>query len=243
MKLFNKLSEWYCLVTRLEDYKEEAIIYSKEFKKNNVSSILELGSGAGFNAYYMKKEFNMELSDISSNMLSLSKKINSEIVHFNFDMRDFKLNKKYDGIFIHDSISHIYSIKDLNKVIKNAYNTLEPNGMLIIAPDFIKDTFEEYTECGGYTDKENNRTIKYIEWYMDKNKYDNIVEAYIVYVMKDQNNEITIEEDFSSMGIFSLNEWDEVLRENGFYAKFKNATSHDGKEIKYIRAVKIEDTN
>ncbi|RCX11132.1 hypothetical protein DFR58_1278 [Anaerobacterium chartisolvens] len=33
IKTFTSLTEWYHLITRLEDYKEEALIYKKMFLK------------------------------------------------------------------------------------------------------------------------------------------------------------------------------------------------------------------
>jgi trans-aconitate methyltransferase len=63
----------------------------------------------------MKKYFNMTLVDLSKDMLEVSKKLNSDCKHFQGDMRNFRINKIFDAVFIHDATMFITNIDDLKK--------------------------------------------------------------------------------------------------------------------------------
>jgi trans-aconitate methyltransferase len=66
-----------------------------------MKSVLELGCGAGHNAYYLKNRFNITLSDLSPEMLSLSKKINPGCEHIQGDMRTLNLDRTFDAMFLY----------------------------------------------------------------------------------------------------------------------------------------------
>ena len=108
MKLYNELAtDWYQLLTPLEDYLEEAKIYHALFQEKRRPvplTVLELGCGAGHNAFYMKQWYALTLSDISENMLTISRKLNPECVHVLGDMKTLRLGETFDAIFIHDAI-------------------------------------------------------------------------------------------------------------------------------------------
>jgi|GEM_PF-6775399 len=60
------LSSWYPLLTPVEDYQKEAVIYTELLLRHDpkMKSILEMGCGAGHNAYYLKKRFSMILTPL-----------------------------------------------------------------------------------------------------------------------------------------------------------------------------------
>jgi trans-aconitate methyltransferase len=90
MLIYSELAtKWYHLFDPLEDHEDEASLYLEVLfrKVSTHKSLFELGSGAGNNAYYMKKKFQCNLTDISPEMLALSKSKNPECEHFRGDMR------------------------------------------------------------------------------------------------------------------------------------------------------------
>ena len=62
-------------------------------------TLLELGSGGGNNASYLKARFQMVLVDRSSGMLAVSRALNPECEHVEGDMRTVRLGRQFDGVF------------------------------------------------------------------------------------------------------------------------------------------------
>ena len=107
-KLYSSLAEWFHLLTRPEDYAEEAEFYRRAILSASTGTcrtLLELGCGGGNNASWMKEYFQLTLTDISPDMLSVSRSINPECEHLLGDMRTLRLDRVFDAVFIHDAVS------------------------------------------------------------------------------------------------------------------------------------------
>ena len=67
MKLYSELADWWPLLSRPEDYAEEAAFYAQAMASASIrplNSVLELGSGGGNNASHMKRHFDMTLVEL-----------------------------------------------------------------------------------------------------------------------------------------------------------------------------------
>ena len=73
-KLYTELAGWWQLVSPTGDYADEAAFFGELFQAENAKTVLELGSGGGEVAWFLKKDFMLTLTDISSRMLAESKK-------------------------------------------------------------------------------------------------------------------------------------------------------------------------
>ena len=75
MKLYHELANWWHLLSAPEEYAEEAGLYWEVISKykTNIKNALELGSGGGNNAYHLKQKCNFTLTDLSPEMISISK--------------------------------------------------------------------------------------------------------------------------------------------------------------------------
>ncbi len=219
LKMYDSLAEWWPLLSAPEDYYEEAIAFKDILLKSdpNTKSVLELGSGGGNNASHMKKYFAMSLVDVSKNMLKVSKKLNPDCEHFQGDMKNFRINRMFDAVFIHDAIMYMTSVDDLAKVLITANLHCKMNGHLLIVPDVFKETFKPNTTHGGY-DK-NNKSLRYLEWNYDPNPDDNEFETDFVIMMRDGQNELRIEHDHHTYGIFSKNTWITLFENTGLKAE------------------------
>lgn len=217
MKLYKKYAKYFSLLTPKEHYAREANYYSNLF--SGKQTILELGSGGGHNAYYLKKHFAMTLVDISEEMISCSKQLNPECTHIIGDMRSLFLEKKFDVVFIHDAIMHINNQDDLYKVMQTAYKHLSNDGICLICPDFIAENFIEGTESGG-TDAEDGSGIRYLEWRWQPLKQNvetkNIYYVDMIYAIKDQFNNLTTDHDRGENGLFKRELWLALLKNVGF---------------------------
>ncbi len=217
-KLYNELAAaWYQLLTPVSGYKEEADLYHQIFQeKQNPPpvTILELGSGAGHNAYHMKQWYKLTLSDISEDMLAISKRINPECEHRHGNMKTLQLNKTFDAVFIHDAVMYMTSEEELEQALQTAFIHCKAGGMVLIAPDFTKDNFSAGTDCGGSDD--NGRGLRYLEWTRDPDPNDDSYTVDYAYLMRDADGSIHVEHDHHVEGLFSEATWLNILKNVGF---------------------------
>ena len=109
-KLYSELADWWPLLSRPADYEEEAHIFRETIIQNSKrppKTMLELGSGGGNNASFLKRYFAVTLVDLSADMLRVSRNLNPECEHIQGDMRSIRLERTFDIIFIHDAIGYM----------------------------------------------------------------------------------------------------------------------------------------
>ncbi len=219
-RLYSYWSKAMPFITPRTDYKKEAGIYSEILLKHNpkTKTLLELGCGAGNNAYYLKKRFKMTLTDASNNMIALSKKLNRSCEHVVGDMRTIRLKKQFDAVFIHDSLSYMTTRKDLFRAIKTAYFHCVPGGCALFVPDFFKETFRARTSHGG-SDR-GNSGARYLEWVYDPHPSDNVYFSEFAVLFKSKSGRVSSLYERHKLGIFSRQEWLNLLGAVGFEGRF-----------------------
>ena len=89
----------------------------------DVETVLELGSGGGNNASHLKQHFALTLVDRSEQMLDVSSGLNPECEHIEGDMRTVRLDRTFDGVFVHDALAYIVTEPDLEAVFETALST------------------------------------------------------------------------------------------------------------------------
>ena len=99
-KLYTELAGWWQLVSPTEDYADEAAFFGTLLRAENARTLLELGSGGGNVAWFLKKDFTLTLTDISGGMLMESKKQNPEVEHIEGNMRVLRLGRTFDAVLI-----------------------------------------------------------------------------------------------------------------------------------------------
>src|SRR3712207_8870135 len=100
-RLYADLASWFHLLTPPEDYAVEAEFYRSvtvESAEIPVRTVLELGSGGGNNASHLKAHFELTLTDLSDEMLAISRGLNPECEHVQGDMRTLRLDRQFDEI-------------------------------------------------------------------------------------------------------------------------------------------------
>jgi SAM-dependent methyltransferase len=222
MKLYRELAEWWQLFSPVEEYSEEAASFIRILRENcepSCRTILELGAGAGGNAFYLKKEFAMTLVDLSPEMLAESRKINSELEHLAGDMRDIRLNRQFDAVFIHDAICYMRGEEDLRRTIETAFVHCKPGGATVIAPDYVRETFKPSTEQGGRdgdvgTENEN-RALRWLMWTFDPNLEDATYAVHFAFLLK-KGEVVSLEHDYHAEGLFARGDWLRLFGEAGF---------------------------
>jgi hypothetical protein len=219
-RLYDEFSSWWSILSAPEDYAEEADFYWHAILnacRNTPETMLELGSGGGNNASHLKHHFRMTLVDLSPGMLEVSSRLNPECEHILGDMRNIRLSRQFDVVFIHDAIMYMITELDLQRAIETAYIHCCPEGVALFAPDHVKETFKSQTKHGGHDGE--NRGLRYLEWVWDPDPSDSTYACDFAYLLRDEDGDVQCEYDRHTLGIFKREVWLQILREVGFMAQ------------------------
>lgn len=221
MKLYAELAEWWQLFSPVEEYAEEGASFLKILRENGAPgcrSVVEFGSGAGGNAFYLKKEFSMTLVDISPEMLAVSRAVNPQCEHLTGDMRYVRLNRTFDAVFIHDAIAYLTTEADLLAALETAFIHCKSGGAAVIAPDHIRETFQPSTEHGGRdgsTGKDENRAMRWLMWTFDPDCDDATYTVDFAFLLK-EGEAVRVEHERHIEGLFARAEWLRLFAQAGF---------------------------
>jgi SAM-dependent methyltransferase len=215
-KIYGELADWYDLIDPVEDHKEEVDQFIADFERGiqgKAETLLELGAGAGNNAYFLKERFACTLTDISEPMLIRSRAQNPECEHIQGDMRTLRLERQFDAVLIHDAIVYMAELGDLKAALRTAWEHTRPGGATIIAPDCLKDNFREFTQT--YEGEKGDRAFRMVEWnWTDDPAVDRCFCDYGFLLRT--GTDIQMVHDRHIEGLFSKATWVEVLTELGF---------------------------
>ncbi len=215
-RLYTELAGWWQLVSPTEDYADEAAFFEELFRAENAETVLELGSGGGNVAWFLKGGFTLTLTDISGAMLAESKKQNPELEHIEGDMRALRLDRTFDGVLIHDAIMYMTGEEDLRAAMVTAYEHCRPGGVVVIAPDWVAETFRPQTTHEGAD--EGGRGVRYLEWVWDADPSDSEVNYEVILALK-EGDELRTVVDRQIVGVFARATWLRLLKDVGFEAR------------------------
>jgi SAM-dependent methyltransferase len=235
-ELYTSLAGWFHLLTRPQDYAEEAHYFGELIKSSAdipVKTVLELGSGGGNNASHLKQHFQLTLTDLSPPMLELSRTINPQCEHLQGDMRTLQLGRLFDAVFIHDAICYLTSLPDLRQAVETAFTHCRPGGVALFAPDFTRETFLAGTSHGGYDG--DSRSLRYLEWTWDPEPSDDTYLTDFAYLLRDETGELNVISDRHVLGLFSRSQWLQTIAAAGFLPQSApypfNEISHGTPEV------------
>jgi SAM-dependent methyltransferase len=211
MLLYETLAPWYHLIDPPEDHEPEATGYRALVERAvpEARSLLELGSGAGNNASFLKARYRCALIDLSEPMLALSRARNPECEHVRGDMRTVRLERTFDAVLAHDAIMYMTSRDDLLAAARTARAHLEPDGAALFAPDCVRETFEESAEEIGAED------LRGLMWTWDPDPADERYRVDFAFMLRERG-EVRALHDRHEEGVFSRATWAELLAQAGF---------------------------
>ena len=215
--MYSDLAPWFHLLTHPSDYRDEAAFVSRvvdEVGDGTSRTLLELGSGGGNNASHLKARFDCTLTDLSPEMLALSRTLNPECEHLEGDMRTLRLGRTFDVVFIHDAISYLTSEADLHAAIETAFVHVRPGGVVILTPDATTEIFKPKTDHGGH-DGDDGRSLRYLEWtHAPEPGTSTYVTDYAI-VARGPGDELRLVHDQHTLGLFPEATWRRLIADVG----------------------------
>jgi SAM-dependent methyltransferase len=218
-RLYQELAAWWPLLSAPTDYAKEAEVYRRLLIASATRpphTMLELGSGGGNNASHLKAHFQLTLVDRSPGMLAVSRALNPECEHLEGDMRDVRLGRAFDAVFIHDAVCYMTSEADLRAAMATAFVHCRPGGVALFVPDFVRETWRAATDHGGHNG--DDRALRYLDWTWDPDPLDTTYLVDFAYLLRHADGSTTVERDRHVEGLFARAEWLRWLEDAGFRA-------------------------
>src|SRR5579875_3311300 len=228
-RLYRDLAEWWPLLSPPQEYAEEAAFAATLFglAAGPVREVLELGSGGGSNASHLKASFDLTLVDVSGDMLDVSRRLNPGCTHVQGDMRDIRLGRTFDAVFVHDAVNYMITEADLARVIETAFAHCRPGGVAVFVPDHVAETFEPETSCGG-GDGSDGRSARFLEGTWDPEPADTWLRADFAYMLRDQDGPVQVVHESHRLCLFGRDTWLGLLTGAGFEAQaIREETTED----------------
>lgn len=213
-RLYRDLAKWWPLLSHPDEYEEEAGIYRAALERHArrpIRTLLELGSGGGNNASYLKRAFAMMLVDLSPDMLAVSRELNPECEHVEGDMRTVRLARTFDAVLIHDAIAYMTTEEDLGAAIATAAAHLAPDGMALFVPDETTENFRASHSSGG-NDGEA-ASARYLQWVHPLRGTTSRVTY--VYVIAEGDEQTRVEWEDHVVGVFPRATWLRLIEDAG----------------------------
>ena len=217
MRFYRDLAQWYPLITTAADYADEADHIARLVAAGchgEATTLLELGCGAGHMASHLTSRFRCTLSDLSPQMLGLSRDLNRDCEHIEGDMRALDLQRRFDVVLAHDAIGYMITVDDLRAAITTASSHLRPGGLAIFLPDIVSDTFAPSTSTGGH-DAPDGRALRYLEWTHDPDPSDTEVQVDYALMLRQPGRPVRVEQDTHRIGLFQIATWRRLMAEAG----------------------------
>ena len=224
--MYGDLAPWWPLLSRPEDYVEEAGIFLDAIARTlgrGPRTILELGSGGGNNASHMKGGREMALVDRSPAMLRVSRRLNPECRHVPGDMRSVRLGRTFDAVFVHDAAAYLRTAADVRAAARTVAAHLAPGGAALLVPDWTTESFREGVSCGGHDG--GGRSLRYLAWTRADGAGAYATEY--AFLLRDRGGRTRALAETHRHGLFPRSLWIAALRGAGIRARalpFRHST-------------------
>jgi SAM-dependent methyltransferase len=219
---YGSLASWWPLISPVGDYAEEAAYIAGLLAAHHrpLRTLLELGSGGGHIAHHLAfhlPEVEFVLTDLSDDMLAVSRTLNPGCRHLQGDMRTLRLRERFDAVLIHDAVEYMLTEADLRAAITTAATHLEPGGVVVIAPDATAESVTFDADVGGVdaTDPLDGRGVRFLEWTWDPDPNDTWIQTEYSFILRERDGTITTTHESHRTGVFPEQTWQRLLADAG----------------------------
>ena len=245
-RMYDDFAHLWPLISHHSDYEFEAKHWrdalTAELGQGRLR-ILELGVGGGNNLHHIlyprcdgrpsreaacngqhmrhdRPAHDAVVVDPSEKMLANCLQLNPTVeCHIGY-MQTARLdsNEKFDAVLIHDAVCYLMSEDDINATLATARAHLRQGGVLIMAPDWFTETYPG-TRLEAGIRRDVSPEFASIEYDHDPDPTDSTLESVFVYIIKDADGSVRVEEDRHITGIFPIGTWLGLMEQAGFRAK------------------------
>jgi SAM-dependent methyltransferase len=228
-RFYGELAVWWPLISPSDEYVEEAAFAATLLQSASgpVREVLELGSGGGHNAVHLKSSFALTLVDLADEMVAMSRRLNPECEHLVGDMRDVRLGRTFDAVFVHDAIDYMTTEDDLRRAIETAFVHCRPGGVAVFVPDATKEWFAVGTDHDG-RDGDDGRAVRFLEWTWDPDPDDTWTSTEYAFVLRGADGSVRVVHETHRNGLFARADWERLVAGAGF-------------EVEVVTEVTVED--
>jgi SAM-dependent methyltransferase len=177
-------------------------------------TLLELGSGGGHLLFHLQAWYDVTASDLSEAMIRLSVKLNPNVTHIQADMRTLRLGQRYDAVVIHDALGYMQSSDEVAQALATAAAHLKPDGVLVLLPDELEQTFEDHQSAADSVTTPDGRSVTFVSHATRMKGQDRCLLTMLFLIQQD--GKLSIVEDRHICGLFSGDQWREMLQQAGF---------------------------
>jgi hypothetical protein len=214
--IYGELTPWYRLIDPVADHADEAGAYAAALARGGApdgGTLLELGAGAGGNAFFIKRHFRCTLTDISPQMQALSRATNPDCEHLLGDMRTLRLGRAFDAVLVHDAVCYMTTRADLAAAAATAFAHTRPGGGALFAPDYVRESFRDKAELLAGDD--GGRSLRGLEWAWDPDPADDSYAVEYTFLLR-EHGDVRAVHDRHVEGLFARATWIEILSAAGY---------------------------
>lgn len=216
-RMYGDLARLWPWISPPEDYEEEAQFWKAALRAKlggGRHRVLELGVGGGHHLSHLCSELDAIAVDLSEEMMAHSRRLNPQVEHIMGDMRTVRLGRTFDAVLIHDAIDYMLTTADLRATFETAKAHLQPGGVLIVAPDYTCETFEDGAIYSQST-VDGKMRLSHVEIDFDPDPSDTTIESLMLSLIR-EGDTITVELDRHVVGLFPRRTWMGELAACGF---------------------------
>jgi trans-aconitate methyltransferase len=218
-KLYNELAWLWPLLSPPEDYEPEAeairTVIDAYFKHmpNQQPTLVEMGAGGGHTLSHLAGDFELLAVDISEPMLVNCSLICPEATTILGDMRTIDLQRMVDIVLIHDAVDYMLTAADVQAALHTAAKYLKPGGLLIVAPTYTTESFENNQSI---SDEHEDPQVR-VAFTSRVSLVQDADNQFIMSMVFDitENGQTTRFTDEHRCGLFSENDWQQWITDAG----------------------------
>ncbi len=216
-RLYGDLAWLWPIISPPEDYVAEGEHIARliaDDADGQARMLLDLGCGGGHFMATLKRHFDVTGVDVSPCMLELSRGLNPDCAHVEGDMREVRLGRTFDAVFIGDSVEYMLTEADLRAAFQTAWDHLRPGGALAVGLGTTAESFTQNRTTVS-THRADGVDISFVENDYDPDASDTQYESTFVYLVR-RAGEQEIHTDHHLSGLFPRGTWYRLLNDVGF---------------------------